>query len=67
MLEANTLIRSDTMHERGRSPFPLTAVRRSFGSRRSGVRKALLKTEAAGLFFSELQPAFDSEINPVFA
>lgn len=30
MLEANTLIRSDRMHERGRTPFPLTGAPRSF-------------------------------------
>ena len=66
MLEANTLIRSDTMHERSRTPFPLTAALRRFQTRCSRVRKALLKAEAAGLF-SELQPAFDSEINSIFA
>jgi len=66
MLEANTLICSDTMHERGRTPFPLSAALRSFQTRCSRVGKAFQKAKAAGLF-SELQPGFDSEINFTFA
>lgn len=31
MLGASTLIRSDMMHERGRTPFPLAAALRGFG------------------------------------